>query len=279
MKKQILICLLAVVPFVLSGQVQKSVKKQESQKTVQQKQVRMNTKVKADMKVVKPAEPAVPVDPMAEARQEAYNWLAPFKNYHMLTVDQISTITSLDLATGSPVINGVSRTLYMCDDSLVHLRAFTGLETLSVPPWMTNAGLVHIATLQNLKGLYLSDSKVNDQGIASLPTMNLVENVILSGTGVTNNSMQILNQKFPSMKILNVGSTSINDQGLTYLDPGTNLEILLLQRGNFTDACIPTILQFSGLRTISVEFTQISANGRQQLRDAFPNATIIPSGN
>ncbi len=279
MKTSILICLLALLPFFLSAQVQKKTKQTTTNKSVQQKQVLTTTKVKADMKIVQPVEEEEPVDPLAEARQEAYNWLAPFKNYHMLTVDQISTIKSLDLATGSPVINGVSRTLYMCDDSLVHLQAFTGLETLSVPPWMTNAGLVHIATLPSLKGLYLSNSKVNDQGIASLPTMNLVENVILSGTGVTNNSMQILNQKFPSMKILNVGSTSINDQGLTYLDPGTNLEILLLQRGNFTDACIPTILQFSGLKTISVEFTQISANGRQQLRDAFPDATIIPSGN
>lgn len=280
--KNILICLLALLPLFLFAQVQKKTKQTTTNKNVQQKQVMPTTKVSADMKQVQPAEeedPVEPVDPVTEAMQRAYNWLAPFKSYHLLTVDQIPAIKNLDLATGSPVINGVSRTYYMCDDSLVHLRAFTGLEMLTVPPWMTNAGLVHIATLQNLKGLYLSKSLVNDQGIASLPTMSTVENVILSATGVTNSSMQILNQKFPSMMILNVGSTSVNDLGLTYIDPNTNLEVLMLNRGNFTDACIPTILQFSHLRSINVEFTQISANGRQQLRDAFPNATIIPSGN
>ncbi|MEA3477351.1 MAG: hypothetical protein U9R60_04170 [Bacteroidota bacterium] len=278
MKRNILICLLALLPLFLSAQVQKKTKQTTTNKNVQQKQVLTTTKVKADMKQVQPAEEKDPVDPVAEAMQRAYNWLAPFKSYHLLTVDQIPTIKNLDLATGSPVINGVSRTYYMCDDSLVHLRAFTGLEIISVPPWMTNAGLVHIATLQNLKGLYLSKSLVNDQGIASLPTMSTVENVILSSTGVTNSSMQILNQKFPSMKILNVGSTSVNDLGLTYIDPNTNLEVLMLNRGNFTDACIPTIIQFTGLQTIGVEFTQISAAGKQQLRAAFPNATIIPSG-
>lgn len=281
MKKIFFILAMAMLPVFLSAQVQQTKKQTQKpttvqKKQVQQKQVLTNTRVNASMKIVQPEEP---VDPVAEARQKAYNWLAPFKNYHMLNVDQIATLTTLDLSTGSPTIKGVSRSIYMCDDSLVHLRAFTGLQTLTVPSWTTNAALVHIVTLQNLKGLYLSNSGINHHGIASLPVMPTVENVILSGTGITNSTMQILNQKFPSMKILNVGSTSVNDIGLSYLDPGTNLEVLLLQRGSFTDACIPTILQFTGLRTISVEFTQISASGRQQLRDAFPNATIIPSGN
>lgn len=273
--KKILICLLAMLPFLLSAQVQKKTRYTKTDKTVQQKQVQP-TKVNASMKIVQPVDP---VDPVAEARQKAYNWLAPFKNYHMLNVDQIASLTTLDLSTGSPTINGVARTIYMSDDSLFHLLAFSSLESIVLPSWSTNAALVFIGQMNSLKRLGFGNTKINHQGIVSLPTMPGVESVLLFDAGITNSTMQIINQKFPSMKVLNVGNTSVNDQGLAYLDPNTNLEIIMLTRGNFTDACIPTLLQFSGLRTIGIEFTQISAAGRQQLRDAFPNATIIPSGN
>ena len=266
---------MVLAPFLISAQVQKKTRYKKTDKAVQQKQVQP-TKVNASMKIVQPLDP---VDPVAEARQKAFNWLSPFKNYHMIGVDGIATLTNLDLSTGSPTINGVSRSYYMCDDSLVHLLAFSSLESIALPSWSTNAALVFIGQMNSLKRLGFGNTKINHQGIASLPTMHNVESVLLFDAGITNSTMQILNQKFPSMKVLNVGNTSVNDQGLAYLDPNTNLEIIMLTRGNFTDACIPTLLQFLGLRTIGIEFTQISAAGRQQLRDAFPNATIIPSGN
>jgi len=273
--KKILICLLLMLPFLLSAQVQKKTRYTKTDKTVQQKQVQP-TKVNASMKIVQPVEP---VDPVAEARQKAFNWLSPFLNYHMIGVEGVPTLKSLDLSSGSPTINGVSRSFYMCDDSLVHLLAFSSLESITLPTWSTNAALVYLGQMNTLKTLGFGNTKINQQGIASLPSMPSVERVLFYGIGITNSTMQILNQKFPSMKVLNIGGTSINDQGLAYLDPSTNLEIIMLTRGNFTDACIPTLLQFSGLKTIGTEFTQISAAGRQQLRDAFPNATIIPSGN
>jgi hypothetical protein len=275
MKKTTLIFLLALVPALLLAQVQQTQKK----KTVQQKPVQMNKNIKADMKLVKPEEPEEPADPALLARQKAYRWLAPFKSYHLLTVDQIATLKTLDLSTGSPVINGVSRDVYMCDDSLVHLLAFSSLESIVLPRWTTNAALAYLSQMTSLKSLGFGDTKINHQGIASLPVMQHVETVILYGTAINNNTMQILMQKFPGLRILNVASTSVTDQGLAYLLPNTWLEVLMLTRGSFTDACIPTLVQFTGLKTIGIEFTQISTAGRQQLRDAFPNATIIPIGN
>jgi hypothetical protein len=275
MKKRMLILCLALIPALMLAQVQQTTKK----KTVQQQPVQLNKNIKADMKLVKPVEPEEPVDPALTARQKAYNWLAPFKSYHLLTVDQMATLKTLDLSTGSPVINGVSRDIYMCDDSLVHLLALTSLESITLPRWSTNAALAYLSQMPSLKSLGLGDTKINHQGIASLPVMPNVETVILYGTAVNNNTMQILMQKFPGLRVLNVASTPVTDQGLAYLLPNNGLEILMLTRGSFTDACIPTLIQFTGLKTIGIEFTQISAAGRQQLRNAFPNATIIPIGN
>lgn len=275
MKKTTLVFLLALMPALMFAQVQQTKKK----RTVQQTPVQVNKNVKADMKLVKPETPEEPVDPAITARQKAYNWLAPFKSYHLLTVDQIATLKTLDLSTGSPMINNVSRDIYMCDDSLVHLLAFSSLESIVLPRWSTNKALDYLSQMPSLKSLGFGDTKINHQGIASLPVMQNVETVILYGTAINNNTMQVLMQKFPGLRVLNVASTSVTDQGLAYLLPNTWMEILMLTRGNFTDACIPTLVQFTGLKTIGIEFTQISAAGRQQLRDAFPNATIIPIGN
>ncbi len=87
--------------------------------TVQQKS---NPGIKniSKRKIVVPAK-----SPEEMAMIMAFNWIALFKNYgNFYTPETIKHLSTLDLSTGSPVLNGIARTTYMCDDSLVHLQSF-----------------------------------------------------------------------------------------------------------------------------------------------------------
>lgn len=273
MRNLLLILLLSMAPFSLLAQVEKKDPATRTNKNIQQQPSVTTVKPTANMKPIQ----QIPVIDEAELeRQRAFNWIAPFKNYGMNGIDQMANIKTLDLATGSPTINGIPRNIYMADDSLVHLKAFSGLESLTVPAWMTNNGLQHVAAIPSLKALYMMNSKVNDQGMASLPAMPNIETLVLFGTNVSNTFMSTYRQQFPNVFILNIGQTGINDDGLALILPDHHLQKLILTRGNFTDACIPTIMQLNALEFIQVEFTQITSGGRDQLKAAFPNATVVP---
>jgi len=259
---------------------QENVKKRQKTRTIQkttkkQTQVQQKTitgvKTLSNRKIVIPAK-----SPEEIAREKAFNWLAPFKNYgNFYTPETITTLSVLDLSTGSPIINGVARTYYMCDDSLVHLKQFTGLKRLVTTTWMTNKGLDHIAGLHNLNALYMGKTNVNNAGLSKIANLSHLETLVLFDTPITNDGLEQIAQQFPGLKILNIGSTPINDNGLVHLAKLPYLENLILTRGNFTDNAVPHILQLQNLKLISVEFTQMTQSGKDQLRAAYPNATII----
>jgi hypothetical protein len=212
----------------------------------------------------------------AEALRRAYIWLSPFKSYGSVPIESIAQLKTLDLSTGNPVLNGVPRTIYMGDDSLVHLLAFRKMETITVPIWMTNKGLAIVVQMPALKNLYMADSKINNNGLAALPPMPNIKTLVLFGTAVDNTFMQTIGIQFPGLEVLNVGDSGVTDAGLAEMPPLPTLHKLILTRGSFTDAYIPEILKHPNLQFISVEFTQITAAGREQIKAHFPGATVIP---
>lgn len=277
MKNFIFILAISLFCQVSFGQVEvkRTLKPQEKQRTTKKPAV---TKLKPTLKLqtIVGKEAAPGKSPEEIARIKASNWLAPFKNYgNYYTADNINTLKVLDLSTGSPIINGVSRTDYMADDSLVHLLQFTGLERLTTTTWMTDKGLDYIGSMQGLNALYMGKTSITDAGLQKIANLQNLETLVLFHTSITNNGMQIIAQDHPGLRILNIGNTAITDAGLAYLSNLPYLENLILSRGTFTDAAIPYILPLSNLKLISIEFTQISQAGKDQLRTTFPNATII----
>lgn len=278
MKNTLILILMISLPYWLNAQEEKKKSRtNEVQKETMVKPVKSDVMIKSNLKPVQ-AQPAEPEhDPEQIALQRAYYWLGPFKNYNLLTIEQFAHLKTLDLSTGGPLVNGIPMATYFADDSLVHLLALKELESLNVPRLIGDQGLAYVRQLPSLKKLYMSDANVNDASMQVLGPLNNLETLVLSGTNVTNNFMSTLSANYPNILILNIGGTAINDAGLAYLQGNGYMENLILSRGNFTDASIPVIMSMGGLKLISVEFTQISAQGREQLRARFPNATIIPS--
>lgn len=278
MKNLIIIAALIIFGSTAFAQVtNRKTRNTGTEKPVPQKQVLPKTRTIQPVKTVTNSGNESPA-PTAEeiARIKAYNWIAPFKNYgNFYTPETIGNLSTLDLSTGGPLVKGIPMSVYMSDDSLVHLLQFTGLKTLTATIGMTNKGLDYIGTLQNLTGLYLGRTRVNDSGLSKIAGLYMLETLVLYETPITNAGLEQIAATLGGLKILNISQTAINDAGLVHLSKLGYLEKLILSRGNFTDAAIPHILPLSNLTLISIEFTQISQAGKNQLRAAFPNATII----
>ena len=264
-------CLLLV--FTTYGQEKKQLQRQYQKNSKVTAPVKINTpSIKTTTLKVNPV--IIEKDTEDKKLRKAYNWLAPFRNYGMIPIESITSLKHVDLATGSPVVNGVARNIYMSDDSLAHLKAFTGLETVVLPIWTSNNGLKHIGEMNGLKGLYLGKMNINDAGLAQIAKLDL-EKLILFETNITNNGVTKIVEYFPNLKILNLSNTNITNDGLKDLKNLNKLESLIIKRNNITDAAIPHLIELKHLKLLSIEFNQISTNGKNQLRTAFPNITLI----
>lgn len=280
MRQLFLVIALSVFALQLGAQttpVQKSTKP-----TVQPTKPAVAPKTKVKPELIKPLDPSLTqpanADSLAaaEALRRAYAWISPFRNYGMIPMEQIAHLKTLDLSAGNLAVEGAARSTYFSDDSLVHLLAFKELELLVVPRSMTDKGLATVVQLPALQKLYLGDSKITSNGFAALPAQPNITTLVMFGTAVDNTFMNTIGTQFPNLEVLNIGGTGVNDAGLAAMPVFSNLHNLILARGNFTDACIPDILKQPSLQLVSVEFTQITAAGKQQIKDHFPGITVIP---
>ncbi len=91
-------------------------------------------------------------------------------------------------------------------DNLCHLTQLQVLiinNTLNAPKEaaITDAGLVHLASLRNLTSLELNASNVTDAGIVHLAGLSKLTYLSLVGTEMTDDGIAELKRKFPACKI------------------------------------------------------------------------------
>jgi len=115
------------------------------------------------------------------------------------------------------------------DASLVFLQRFPNLTILHLEDaGISDVGLVHLAGLCHLTGLYLSDNKqISGSGFKHLRLMR-----------------DLLN--------LGLAETSVGDDGMALFDDMPNLTLLVLANTRITNASLVKIASFSELRTLNL---------------------------
>ena len=89
------------------------------------------------------------------------------------------------------------------DAGLVHIQGLTNLKTLILPKQITDAGLVHLKGLTNLEQLDLVDTKVTDAGLVHLKGLTNLQELHLSDTQVTVAGLAAMQQTLPTCEIMN----------------------------------------------------------------------------
>ncbi len=152
------------------------------------------------------------------------------------------------------------------DAGLEHLRELTSLTRLDLGGTpATDADVVHLKGLINLKVLHLEDTQVSDAGLEHLQQLTSLSELSLGGTRITDAGLVHL-KGLTGLTDLYLDRTQVSDGGLVHLKWLTRLTDLYLDHTQVRDAGLAHLKEFKSLKTLNLEGTQISNVGTRHLK-------------
>ena len=154
------------------------------------------------------------------------------------------------------------------DEMLRAVAKLSRLERLSLNNHkaVTNAGLVHLQDLKNLRSLELSDTGVAGSGLSHLRGLSRLESLTLDRLPVSDRELGPLSE-LVNLKTLQLRGVAITDAGLFHLARLKNLERLDLDGVPITDAGLVHLAPLNRLNSVSLDDTQITGAGLSSLRE------------
>ena len=169
-----------------------------------------------------------------------------FSNYPKPTDEDLKQIAKLRLLSTANFFN-----VEINDDQLACLNNMNHLNNLMINGTLiTDAGLVHLASLPALQTLHACYTKITDNGmgnIAKIPTLTILN---LSGTGITDKGIKQIAQ-MPKLNCLLIQGTEVTDEGLSELSSLPKLGRLSLSKD-----------------------MKVTKEGIQKLKKAIPNLKV-----
>jgi hypothetical protein len=148
---------------------------------------------------------------------------------------------------------------------------FLVIARISKNPSVTDDDLKRFQALTRFWGLELEGVGITEDGLAHLRTIPKLSRLILKNTGITDTAIpHILN--VPALEWLVLYEKNLTDAALR---PMPNLESLSLYCPQITSASVVHLKQCTGLRILRIHFSQIAAEGFEELRKSLPRCKIV----
>ena len=141
---------------------------------------------------------------------------------------------------------------HMIDSYLDYVKKHAGLEALTLGD-VSDAALVFLRRLVNLRSLSLGLTKITDAGLVHLQGLSSLEN-------------------------LNLFSTEITDRGLHYLRELANLTDLGLSYTQITDRGLICLHELASLTNLDLSSTGVTAGSAEALSRVLPECMVMASG-
>jgi protocatechuate 3,4-dioxygenase beta subunit len=160
------------------------------------------------------------------------------------------------------------------DESMECLADLTGLEMFFV--WdataLTDLGVKHLAHLENLRNVHISNSAIGDAALEALAMLPKLTKMSMQQNAFTDAGLAHL-AGMEQLRSLWIGMSKgkITDAGLTHLAGLKHLEELDLQRSQVTDAGLEHLKGLEHLRSLYLSGTPVTAKGKADLKEALPN--------
>jgi hypothetical protein len=138
---------------------------------------------------------------------------------------------------------------------------------------LTDQGVISLARLPHLRGIYLNHTAVGDAGIGALSHCPKLSLLGLRETRVTDRALQGL-QRTTTLEILDLSDTAVSGDGLQVLRDLKRLETLHLAGLRIGDDDVPHLAGFRCLSFLDLSRTAISDRGLRELSKTFPGALL-----
>jgi hypothetical protein len=129
---------------------------------------------------------------------------------------------------------------------------------------VTDADLLNLGTLKNLRNLDLTAAPVTDTGLAHLKSLTGLQRLYLQGTKVTDAGLAHF-KGLRELGALELGQTGITGAGLAQLRDLPGLFLLALSDTPVTDADLAQLKEFKALMTVRLAHTRITDAGLAHL--------------
>ncbi len=147
--------------------------------------------------------------------------------------------------------------------ALVHLRAIPTLTRVSLPPAVTDKGLIHLTGLARISDLYLGWTQVTGKGLSYLKDLPL-ETVRANSTPFDDVGLAQL-KNFPKLKVVDLAFTKISDAGLAQLKGLPELKVVNLAFTKISDAGLESLGVLPSLTELRLAGTAIGDDGLEMV--------------
>ena len=231
--------------------------------------------------------------PESSATDEDVALFAQCKNLQSLSLHSafLENDALLHAATLPRLTKLAIRFANITDEGLVHLQHSKDLELLDLRGCVqiSDAGLVHVAGLTNLRVLLLQTPAVTDEGVVQLTSLKKLEALSLEHCAVTEKGLDIVAQ-FPRLRDLSLMEnqiledahlkplgaltgltdlslrwTPIDGSGMTHLTSLNELERLNLAQTSAGDVALESIRDCDKMQWLSLWQTAVTDDGLKNL--------------
>lgn len=172
---------------------------------------------------------------------------APFTDDDLADLKKLSNLGSLKL--------GATK---VTDAGLIHLLEMEQLRELSLFSLkITDTGVMRLKRLRNLQALVLSDTQVTDAGIEHLKAMSNLQDLNLNYLKISNAGLAHL-RDMTSLRRLQICTSRLRDNDLMNLKKLVNLEELNLANSQITDAGLVHLRELPKLERLDLNSTQLT---------------------
>ncbi len=139
---------------------------------------------------------------------------------------------------------------------------------------VTDADLVMLEGLTQLKTLNLYDTPITDAALAHMSGLVRLEVLHLSSTAINGSGLQYL-ARLPALREVNLHKTQVSDDSMQYLAGLANLWKLTLSDTPISDRALQFLKSAKKLHYLLVSRTHVSDGGLQDLKRALPELHIV----
>ena len=198
--------------------------------------------------------------------------LAPFRGYDLHSLGFLGSKTSEAgvcwAISQFPELKGfLASDMPLGDQILESLAKATLLVDLNLSKvQVTSAGFKHIAGLKDIERLHLSDTAIDDSGVAHLEGLSKVYWLWLDNTKITSVGMKSIG-KLKNLDTLLLHNTAVTDDGLEHIRSLKKLKSLRLDGTKVTDAGLAHLSQVATLEDLDLEDTLVTDKGLVHLQN------------